>query len=40
MILIEKDPKYAALARERMLAEEGGSTLMARRAGQLPLLGS
>ena len=33
-ILIEKDPKYAALCRERMLAEESGSTLQARRAGQ------
>jgi site-specific DNA-methyltransferase (adenine-specific) len=40
VILIEKDPKYAALALERMLAEESGSTLQMRRAGQLPLLGS
>jgi site-specific DNA-methyltransferase (adenine-specific) len=40
VILIEKDPKYAALARERMLVEESGSTLQMRRAGQLPLLGS
>lgn len=38
-ILIEKDAKYAALARERMQAEEQGSTLQAARAGQLPLLG-
>ena len=40
VILIEKDPKYAALCVERMRAEESGSTLQARRAGQLPLLGS
>ncbi len=33
-ILIEKDPKYAALCRERLAAEEAGSTLHARRAGQ------
>jgi DNA modification methylase len=39
VILIEKDAKYAALCRERMQAEEQGSTLQARRAGQLPLLG-
>lgn len=39
-ILIEKDAKYAALARERMEAEERGSTLQAARAGQLPLLAS
>jgi site-specific DNA-methyltransferase (adenine-specific) len=37
-ILIEKDPKSAALCRERMLAEKSGSTLQARRAGQLALL--
>jgi len=36
-ILIEKDPKYAALCRERMQAEESGSTLQATRAGQEPL---
>lgn len=35
---IEKDPTYAALARERLRAEESGSTLHAQRAGQLPLL--
>ena len=39
-ILIEKDPKYAALARERMMAEEAGSTLAAARAGQGVLFGS
>ena len=33
-ILIEKDPKYAALCVERMRAEEAGSTLAASRAGQ------
>lgn len=38
-ILIERDPTYAALARDRMLAECDGSTLQAYRAGQLPLLG-
>jgi site-specific DNA-methyltransferase (adenine-specific) len=36
---IEKDPKYFALACERLRAEESGSTLQAARAGQLPLLG-
>lgn len=36
---IEKDPKYFALACERLRAEEAGSTLQAARAGQLPLLG-
>jgi DNA modification methylase len=36
-ILIEKDPKYAALCRERMTAEESSSTLQAKRAGQEPL---
>lgn len=38
-ILIEREPKYAAVARERMLAEGQGSTLAARRAGQVPLFG-
>ena len=33
-ILIEKDPKYAALCRERLTAEEAGSTLQCARAGQ------
>ena len=37
-ILIERDPTYAAVARERMEAEERGSTLRASRAGQLALL--
>lgn len=36
---IEKDPKYYALACERLRAEENGSTLQAARAGQLALLG-
>jgi site-specific DNA-methyltransferase (adenine-specific) len=36
-ILIEKDPKYAQIARDRMMAEEQSSTLQARRAGQEPL---
>lgn len=36
---IEKDPKYFALAVERLRAEEQGSTLQASRAGQMPLLG-
>ena len=37
---IEKDPKYAALARERLQAEAEGSTLQAARAGQVALFGS
>ena len=36
-ILIEKKPKWADLARERMAAEDTGSTLQAARAGQEPL---
>jgi site-specific DNA-methyltransferase (adenine-specific) len=36
-ILIERDPGYAASARERLLAEERGSTLEAARSGQAPL---
>jgi site-specific DNA-methyltransferase (adenine-specific) len=39
VILIEKDPKYAALCVERMRAEEAGSTLAASRAGQETLFG-
>ncbi len=39
-ILIERDPKYAQIARDRMMAEEQGSTLQARRAGQEPLFGA
>ena len=35
---IEIDPTYAQLARDRIQAEADGSTLKARRAGQLPLL--
>jgi site-specific DNA-methyltransferase (adenine-specific) len=34
---IEKDAKYAQLARDRIAAEEQGSTLQAKRAGQEPL---
>ena len=36
---IERDEKYAALARERLAAEESGSTLQASRAGQKALFG-
>lgn len=36
-ILIEKDPKYAQIARDRMISEEQNSTPQARRAGQEPL---
>lgn len=39
-ILIEKSPKYAALARERMEAESQGLTLRDARAGQIPLFSS
>jgi site-specific DNA-methyltransferase (adenine-specific) len=39
-ILIEKDPKYAALCRERLAAEESGNTLQAARAGQEMLFGA
>ena len=39
VILIEKDPKDAALCVERMRAEELGQSLEAMRAGQLTLLG-
>lgn len=39
VILIEKDPKYAAICVERLRAEESDSTLNARRAGQVPLWG-
>lgn len=35
---IERDPRYFALAVERLRAEEGGTTLQAARAGQMPLL--
>lgn len=37
---IERDPRYFALACERLRAEEAGSTVQAARAGQMPLLGS
>lgn len=36
---IERDPKYAAIARERLAAESQGLTLRDARAGQLSLLG-
>lgn len=36
---IEKDPTYAALARERLQAESLGLSLRAARAGQLPMFG-
>lgn len=36
---IEKDAMYAALARERIEAEEANSTLHARRAGQIAMFG-
>ena len=36
---IEKDPRYAAIARERLSAEDCGSTLKASRAGQVPMFG-
>ncbi len=36
---IERDEKYAALARERLCAEEHGSTLQAARIGQIPMFG-
>jgi len=34
VILIEREPKWAELCRERLRAEESGSTLQARRTGQ------
>lgn len=37
VILIEREPKWADLCRERLRAEENGSTLAASRAGQVPL---
>lgn len=40
VIMIEKDPKYAAVARERMRAEEQGLTLRQLRAGQTTLFGA
>lgn len=39
VILIEREPKWAELCRERMRAEDEGSTLAARRAGQVPMFG-
>ena len=40
VILIERDPKYAALCRERLQAAESGLTLNAARAGQISLFGA
>jgi DNA modification methylase len=37
-IAIERDPRYAALSRDRLQAEAQSSTLQAHRAGQLPLI--
>lgn len=36
---IERESKYAAIARERLTAESSGQTLSASRAGQLPMFG-
>jgi site-specific DNA-methyltransferase (adenine-specific) len=37
---IERDPKYCALAVDRVAAEVSGSSLAAARAGQIPLFGA
>ncbi len=37
---IEKDPKYAEVARERLRAEANGLSLKDARAGQLPMFGA
>lgn len=37
---IEKDAKYAAIARERLRAEQDGLSLRDARAGQLPMFGA
>ncbi len=37
-LVIERDPKYAQLSRDRIAAELSSSTLQAYRSGQLPLL--
>lgn len=39
VILIEREPKWADLCRERLRAEEQSSTLQARRAGQVAMFG-
>lgn len=39
VILIEREPKWAELCRERMRAEEQSSTLQARKAGQVAMFG-
>jgi site-specific DNA-methyltransferase (adenine-specific) len=38
-ILIEKDPKYAQIARDRLTAESQGQSLREYRAGQIPMFG-
>lgn len=40
VILIEREQKWADLCRERLRAEENGSTLRDQRAGQLPMFGA
>ena len=40
VVLIERDPRFAALARERMSAEESTTTVQAMRAGQGALFGN
>lgn len=37
VILVEREAKWAELCRERLEAEQDGSTLRAKRAGQVPL---
>jgi site-specific DNA-methyltransferase (adenine-specific) len=39
VILIEREPKWAALSRDRLRAEEQNTTLQAMRAGQVPMFG-
>lgn len=39
VILIEREPKWAELCRERLRAEEQSSTLQARKAGQVAMFG-
>jgi site-specific DNA-methyltransferase (adenine-specific) len=39
VVLIERESRWAELCRERLRAEESGSTLGARRAGQVPMFG-
>lgn len=37
---LERDARYAAIARERMAAESNGQSLRDARAGQLPMFGT